>query len=597
MSINIGPPSVEELRPRIAVIGVGGAGGNAVANMIEAEIEGVDFIVANTDAQSLNNSVAEHRIQLGPDITRGLGAGSRPEVGRAAAEETGEEIERALEGCNMVFIAAGMGGGTGTGAAPVIADIARNKGILTVGVVTKPFLFEGTRRMRAADSGIEELQKTVDTLIVIPNQNLFLVAKAETTFKEAFQLADEVLQQGVRSITDLMVMPGLINLDFADVRSVMGEMGKAMMGTGEGEGDNRALEAAERAIANPLLDGVSMQGAKGVIISIIGGDDMKLLEVDEAANHIRELVDPEANIIWGSAFNPDLEGKIRVSVVATGIEQSAEQAQSASRPPAGFGSSRAPKKPVLPLPTEEELAEDAVATAPGHGADYGQPARFAADDEIEAAEEPVEHSEMGDDVSPPLPQAYDPEAPETEEGDEGEALSDPADDSEFGPGNEAGYASLAGTRIERDAAAAEAQEREEEDGGAEDALELTSEAEEMSEEPDEGDEDRDSEQDELLLDASRLAEADEPVQPMLGGRRRRLLGGSTGGDEGDGQAATQPAPQRRSPAAPPTGGSTLFERMANLSRASTPPGEEEDEEEDGGSSLRIPRFLGRQNNQ
>jgi cell division protein FtsZ len=596
MSINIGPPSVEELRPRIAVIGVGGAGGNAVANMIEAEIEGVDFIVANTDAQSLNNSVAEHRIQLGPDITRGLGAGSRPEVGRAAAEETGEEIERALEGCNMVFIAAGMGGGTGTGAAPVIADIARNKGILTVGVVTKPFLFEGTRRMRAADSGIEELQKTVDTLIVIPNQNLFLVAKAETTFKEAFQLADEVLQQGVRSITDLMVMPGLINLDFADVRSVMGEMGKAMMGTGEGEGDNRALEAAERAIANPLLDGVSMQGAKGVIISIIGGDDMKLLEVDEAANHIRELVDPEANIIWGSAFNPDLEGKIRVSVVATGIEQSAEQAHSASSQPLGFGSSRAPKKPVLPLPTEEELAEDAVATAPGHGADYGQPARFAVDEEIEATEERVGEVE-GDYASPPLPQPYDPESAEGEEGDEGEALADPADDSEFGPGNEEGYASLAGTRIERDAAAAEAQEWEEEDeedGGAEDALELTSEAEE---EPEEGGEDRVPGQDELLLDASRLAEADEPVQPMLGGRRRRLLGGLTGADEAEGEAAPQPAPQRRSPAAPPTGGSTLFERMANLSRASTPPSEEEDEEEEGGSSLRIPRFLGRQNNQ
>ena len=326
MSINIGPPAVEELRPRITVIGVGGAGGNAIANMIQAEIEGVDFIVANTDAQALNNAIAEHRIQLGPDITQGLGAGSRPEVGRAAAEETIAEIERALEGVHMCFIAAGMGGGTGTGAAPVIAKTARDKGVLTVGVVTKPFLFEGTRRMRSAEAGIEELQKHVDTLIVIPNQNLFLVAKAETTFKEAFQLADEVLQQGVRSITDLMVMPGLINLDFADVRSVMGEMGKAMMGTGEAIGENRALEAAERAISNPLLDGVSMQGAKGVIISIIGGDDMKLLEVDEAANHIRDLVDPNANIIWGSAFNPDLQGKIRVSVVATGIEQTAEQA-------------------------------------------------------------------------------------------------------------------------------------------------------------------------------------------------------------------------------------------------------------------------------
>src|SRR5688572_24987419 len=397
MSINIGPPSVEELRPRIAVIGVGGAGGNAVANMIQAEIEGVDFIVANTDAQALNNSVAEHRIQLGPDITRGLGAGSRPEVGRAAAEETLQEIERALEGCNVVFLAAGMGGGTGTGAAPVIAEVARNKGILTVGVVTKPFLFEGTRRMRSAEAGIDELQKQVDTLIVIPNQNLFLVAKAETTFKEAFQLADEVLQQGVRSITDLMVMPGLINLDFADVRSVMGEMGKAMMGTGEGEGDNRALEAAERAIANPLLDGVSMTGAKGVIISIIGGEDMKLLEVDEAANHIRELVDPEANIIWGSAFNPALEGKIRVSVVATGIEQSAEQAHSASQP-LNFAA-RAPKKPVLPLPTEEELAEDADATSSEHEpAEFVQPARFE--------DEPAEEEESYE--APRMPEPYSP---------------------------------------------------------------------------------------------------------------------------------------------------------------------------------------------
>ena len=364
MSINIGPPSVEELRPRITVIGVGGAGGNAIANMIQAEIEGVDFIVANTDAQALNNALAEHRIQLGPDITQGLGAGSRPEVGRAAAEETVEEVERALEGVNMVFIAAGMGGGTGTGAAPVIAEIARRKGILTVGVVTKPFLFEGTRRMRAADAGIEELQKHVDTLIVIPNQNLFLVAKAETTFKEAFQMADEVLQQGVRSITDLMVMPGLINLDFADVRSVMAEMGKAMMGTGEGSGENRALEAAEKAIANPLLDGVSMQGAKGVIISIIGGEDMRLLEVDEAANHIRELVDPNANIIWGSAFNPDLNGKIRVSVVATGIEQGELPVEDPSSRAIGFGMGRGPRTMAAPPPVEPVVERPAPVAEP-----------------------------------------------------------------------------------------------------------------------------------------------------------------------------------------------------------------------------------------
>ena len=320
MSIDFIRPEVDELRPRISVIGVGGAGGNAVANMIRADVQGVDFIVANTDAQALNTSSADRRIQLGLKITQGLGAGSRPEIGRAAAEESLEELEQALQGAHMCFIAAGMGGGTGTGAAPVIAKAARDRGILTVGVVTKPFAFEGARRSRAADSGIEELQQHVDTLIVIPNQNLFRLANSETTFKEAFEMADEVLQQGVRGITDLMVMPGLINLDFADVRSVMGEMGKAMMGTGEASGDNRAIEAAEKAISNPLLDGVSMKGAKGVIISITGGEDMRLMEVDEAASHIKELVDADANIIWGSAFNNDLEGKIRVSVVATGIE-------------------------------------------------------------------------------------------------------------------------------------------------------------------------------------------------------------------------------------------------------------------------------------
>ena len=330
MSIDFIRPEVDELRPRISVIGVGGAGGNAVANMIRADVQGVDFIVANTDAQALNTSSADRRIQLGLKITQGLGAGSRPEIGRAAAEETLEEIERALDGAHMCFIAAGMGGGTGTGAAPVIAKAARDRGILTVGVVTKPFAFEGSRRGRSADSGIEELQQHVDTLIVIPNQNLFRLANADTTFKEAFEMADEVLQQGVRGITDLMVMPGLINLDFADVRSVMGEMGKAMMGTGEAGGENRAIEAAEKAISNPLLDGVSMKGAKGVIISITGGEDMRLMEVDEAASHIKELVDPDANIIWGSAFNNDLDGKIRVSVVATGIEAEAgTQAQPA----------------------------------------------------------------------------------------------------------------------------------------------------------------------------------------------------------------------------------------------------------------------------
>jgi cell division protein FtsZ len=353
MSIDFIRPEVDELRPRISVIGVGGAGGNAVANMIRADVQGVDFVVANTDAQALNTSSADRRIQLGLKITQGLGAGSRPEIGRAAAEESLEEIEAALNGAHMCFLAAGMGGGTGTGAAPVIAKAARDKGILTVGVVTKPFAFEGTRRSRSADSGIAELQQHVDTLIIIPNQNLFRLANSETTFKEAFEMADEVLQQGVRGITDLMVMPGLINLDFADVRSVMGEMGKAMMGTGEADGDNRAIEAAEKAISNPLLDGVSMKGAKGVIISITGGEDMRLMEVDEAASHIKELVDPDANIIWGSAFNNDLDGKIRVSVVATGIEA---EAVHQPQPAKVF---TFPTRPAVPVATVPELPAEA----------------------------------------------------------------------------------------------------------------------------------------------------------------------------------------------------------------------------------------------
>ena len=313
-------PELTELKPRITVIGVGGAGCNAVANMIAADLQGVDFIVANTDAQSLAASKAETRIQLGMKITQGLGAGARPEIGRAAAEETLDQLESSLEGAHMCFIAAGMGGGTGTGAAPVVARAAREKGILTVGVVTKPFTFEGNKRMRAAEEGIAELQKHVDTLIIIPNQNLFLIANASTTFKDAFAMADQVLHQGVRGITDLMIMPGLINLDFADIRTVMSEMGKAMMGTGEATGERRALEAAEKAIANPLLDEVSMRGAKGVIINITGGEDLRLMEVDEAATYIRDMVDPEANIIVGSAFNKNLDGIMRVSVVATGID-------------------------------------------------------------------------------------------------------------------------------------------------------------------------------------------------------------------------------------------------------------------------------------
>lgn len=315
------PAAGSELRPRISVIGVGGAGGNAVNNMIRAKLEGVDFIIANTDAQAIEQSLVdpEKRLQLGLNITQGLGAGSKPDVGRASAEESLEDVIAQIQGSNMVFITAGMGGGTGTGAAPVIARAARESGILTVGVVTKPFHFEGTHRMRSAEKGIEELHQYVDTLIIIPNQNLFRLANERTTFADAFKMADDVLYSGVRGVTDLMIMPGLINLDFADIRAVMAEMGKAMMGTGEAEGDRRALDAAEAAISNPLLDDVSMKGAKGVLINITGGYDMTLYEVDEAANRIREDVESEANIIFGSTFDEKLNGRIRVSVVATGI--------------------------------------------------------------------------------------------------------------------------------------------------------------------------------------------------------------------------------------------------------------------------------------
>ncbi|MCB9948925.1 MAG: cell division protein FtsZ [Rhodospirillaceae bacterium] len=319
--INLSLPTQEaQLRPRITVVGCGGAGGNAVNNMIRANLEGVEFLTANTDAQALAGNLAERKLQLGVTLTQGLGAGSRPEVGRAAAEEAIEQITGYLEGSHMVFITAGMGGGTGTGAAPVIARAARDQGVLTVGVVTKPFHFEGALRMKIAEQGLKELQEYVDTLIVIPNQNLFRIANEKTTFADAFKMADDVLHSGVRGVTDLMVMPGLINLDFADIRTVMAEMGKAMMGTGQAEGDRRAVMAAEAAISNPLLDDVSMKGARGVLINITGGLDMTLYEVDEAANRIRDEVDPEANIIFGAIFDESLEGRVRVSVVATGID-------------------------------------------------------------------------------------------------------------------------------------------------------------------------------------------------------------------------------------------------------------------------------------
>ncbi len=587
MSINIGPAATDDLRPRITVIGIGGAGGNAIANMIAAEIEGVEFVVANTDAQALSTSPAERRIQLGPDITGGLGAGARPEVGKAAAEETVAEVEKALDGVNMCFIAAGMGGGTGTGAAPVIAEVARRMGVLTVGVVTKPFLFEGTRRMRAAEAGIDELQRHVDTLIVIPNQNLFLVAKAETTFKEAFQLADEVLQQGVRSITDLMVMPGLINLDFADVRSVMSEMGKAMMGTGEGEGENRALDAAEQAIANPLLDGVSMAGAKGVIISIIGGEDMRLLEVDEAANHIRELVDEDANIIWGSAFNPDLKGKIRVSVVATGIEQGAvgaiERTQSVS-----LGAARAPKRPVLELSEDEGLAElppveEAPYAAPVTTAsatptfDLGAPpsvSSFEDDDDDDMLDLAVEAGAEDEDDETSYPPAAPFELTGMQAGDDyGEEYDDDVDgivDPLAGLRDADGSRGLGGLGGSTDAAPTLAPPTESEALDLDDGYTAYSDADDDLDGP---------AQDDLLASADRLAAEDRPVEAKLGGgRRRSLLGGAEGGASGG------------------AGGSTLFERMANLSR-STARDDEEDDDGDDSPALSIPRFLGRQNNQ
>ena len=395
MSINLTVPdntNAPPLKPKLTVIGVGGAGGNAVNNMIRSELEGVDFVVANTDAQALEQSRTERRIQLGVNITQGLGAGSRPEVGRAAAEEAIEEILAELDGAHMAFIAAGMGGGTGTGGAPVIASAAKDRGILTVGVVTKPFMFEGTHRMAQAEAGIEELEQYVDTLIVIPNQNLFRIANEQTTFAEAFKMADEVLYSGVRGVTDLMVMPGLINLDFADIRTVMSEMGKAMMGTGEAEGERRALDAAEAAIANPLLDDTSMKGAKGVLINITGGMDITLFEVDEAANRIRAEVDPDAYIIVGSAFDPGLEGTMRVSVVATGIDADASE---------------------MPLPTMLHLAERLE-----QGEDYGsaalRKAEQAAEAETLAVDEPAAEEEAAEE--------------ETAEAAEPAAEADPSDE-------------------------------------------------------------------------------------------------------------------------------------------------------------------------
>ncbi len=393
MALNFSEPQQElDLAPRITVFGVGGAGGNAVNNMIEQKLEGVEFVVANTDAQALQQNRAQGRIQMGVKITEGLGAGARPAVGSAAAEETIEEIIDHLAGSHMCFITAGMGGGTGTGAAPIIAQAARELGVLTVGVVTKPFQFEGNKRMRQAEEGIEALQKVVDTLIIIPNQNLFRLANERTTFTEAFAMADDVLYQGVKGVTDLMVRPGLINLDFADVRAVMDEMGKAMMGTGEAEGEDRAIHAAEKAIANPLLDEISLHGAKGVLINITGGYDLTLFELDEAANRIREKVDSDANIIVGSTLDPSMEGVLRVSVVATGIDVEAKtQAQDLPR--------RSMSEPLRPVLSEKPAPAPAPAPEPAL-----EPQRVAA--VAERREPSYEQQTLFEDPAPRQPQQH-----------------------------------------------------------------------------------------------------------------------------------------------------------------------------------------------
>lgn len=398
MTINLKAPELRELKPRIMVCGVGGAGGNAVNNMIVSGLIGVDFIVANTDAQALTASRAERIIQMGLQVTEGLGAGSQPEVGRAAAEEAMEEIRDHLAGAHMVFVTAGMGGGTGTGAAPVIARIARDMGILTVGVVTKPFQFEGQRRMRVAEAGIAELHKAVDTLITIPNQNLFRIANEKTTFADAFSMADQVLYSGVACITDLMVKEGLINLDFADVRAIMREMGKAMMGTGEASGDKRAILAAEAAIANPLLDEVSMKGARGLLISITGGNDLTLYEVDEAASRIRQEVDEDANIILGATFDESLDGIVRVSVVATGIDQPLPMRD---QPPADTNSLEA-RMAEATNRLRAQSARLAEAAAP-----VSAP-RYAAEPEAYAAPQPMPEPAAYFEPAPVAPQAYQP---------------------------------------------------------------------------------------------------------------------------------------------------------------------------------------------
>jgi cell division protein FtsZ len=410
MALNLTPPDISELKPRITVFGVGGAGGNAVNNMITAGLQGVDFVVANTDAQALTMSKAQRIVQMGTQVTQGLGAGSQPDVGAAAAQEVIDEIRDHLSGANMVFVTAGMGGGTGTGAAPVIAKTARDMGILTVGVVTKPFHFEGQRRMRTAESGIAELHKVVDTLLIIPNQNLFRVANEKTTFADAFAMADQVLYSGVACITDLMVKEGLINLDFADVRAVMREMGKAMMGTGEASGEKRALTAAEAAIANPLIDDSSMKGARGLLISITGGKDLTLFEVDEAATRIREEVDQDANIIVGATFDETLDGIIRVSVVATGIEQAAIAKASAPAAASATSAVATPDNRLADVTAKLRADNQRAVTATAQKSDAPRPAQ-AAPAAARAPANSIERAALAAIAAAVAPESMQPVAP------------------------------------------------------------------------------------------------------------------------------------------------------------------------------------------
>jgi cell division protein FtsZ len=566
MSIEFTRSEVSELKPKITVVGVGGAGGNAIANMIDSQVQGVEFIVANTDAQALNYSDASVRIQLGPKITEGLGAGSRPEIGRAAAEETLGSIDEALEGAHMCFLAAGMGGGTGTGAAPVIAEAARKRGILTVGVVTKPFSFEGSRRAKAAEAGIEELQKHVDTLIVIPNQNLFLIANPDTTFKDAFRMADEVLQQGVRGITDLMVMPGLINLDFADVRSVMEEMGKAMMGTGEGEGDDRAREAAEKAIANPLLDGVSMQGAKGVIISITGGEDMRLMEVDEAANHIKELVDPDANIIWGSAFNDDLEGKLRVSVVATGIEAGAAAAERPEPAKVFTFPSARDHEDVQETPEIERIATPLAKDEPELG---DEPIL-----ETPEADAAIEAETTKTEIEEPQPSGITAVTASDDSLDLESPIEEPASARVFDDNAPEPIARPAATPRPTFTVRA----------AGETPQHVTSDT--RTAEPVQAKAEPTDNGDELLLDSMTIVEDEGTVSEEPAASASKWI--AEGAKEEDAPAGKAPR-----------SGGTLFERMSNIARGAAKVEDSEQKAAAGGEreTLDIPRFLNRQNNQ